>query len=183
MHAPRMIVVAGPPGNRIRASRPRCGSKSANKWSGSSPIIFTTEEASLMKPQCGRISPSVRRKKRESNGFLTVPLYVALDDVKLNISRVAVRADAGGHSAPPDEIRRIHSASVKNLAGRSRNSTKCRSSITANRNSGPDLVLEGTDGRISYVTDGAPRWLRDSPVCRRLRAARLGVAMWSTRRQ
>jgi predicted ABC-type ATPase len=48
-----------------------------------------------------------------ANGFLTVLLYVALDDVELNISRVAVRADLGGHSAPPDEIRRIYSASMK----------------------------------------------------------------------
>jgi predicted ABC-type ATPase len=35
---------------------------------------------------------------------LTVLLYVALDDVELNISRVAIRADGSGHSAPPDEI-------------------------------------------------------------------------------
>jgi predicted ABC-type ATPase len=50
---------------------------------------------------------------------MTVLLYVALDDVELNISRVAVRAEGaegGGHSAPADEIRRIHSASMKNLS-------------------------------------------------------------------
>jgi len=44
-----------------------------------------------------------------ANGFLTVLLYVALDDVELNISRVAVRADRGGHSALAG------SASMKNI--------------------------------------------------------------------
>jgi predicted ABC-type ATPase len=90
-----------------------------------------------------------------------VLLYVALDDVELNISRVAVRADGGGHSAPPDEIRRIHSASMKNLLRAIHEFDQVQVFDNSRHDSGPDLVLEAADGRISYVADGAPSWLRE----------------------
>jgi predicted ABC-type ATPase len=96
-----------------------------------------------------------------ANGFLTVLLYVALDDVELNISRVAIRADGGGHSAPPDEIRRIHSASMKNLGRAIQEFDEVRVFDNSRYDSGPDLVLEAIDGRIRYVADGAPAWLQD----------------------
>ena len=96
-----------------------------------------------------------------ANGFLTVLLFVALDDVELNISRVAVRTDRGGHSAPPDEIRRIHNASMKNLSRAIQEFDQVQVFDNSRHDSGPDLVLEAIDGRIRYVADGAPTWLRE----------------------
>jgi predicted ABC-type ATPase len=97
-----------------------------------------------------------------ANGFLTVLLFVALDDVELNISRVAVRTDRGGHSAPPDEIRRIHNASMKNLSRAIQEFDQVQVFDNSRHDSGPDLVLEAIDGRIRYVADGAPAWLREA---------------------
>jgi predicted ABC-type ATPase len=96
-----------------------------------------------------------------ANGFLTVLLFVALDDVELNISRVAVRTDRGGHSAPPDEIRRIHNASMKNLSRAIQEFDQVQVFDNSRHDSGPDLILEAVDGRIRYVADGAPTWLRE----------------------
>jgi len=92
-------------------------------------------------------------------GFLTVLLFVALNDVELNISRVAARADRGGHSAPADEIRRIHSASMKNLGRAIQEFDQVHVFDNSKHDSGPDLVLEAIDGKIRYVADGAPAWL------------------------
>jgi predicted ABC-type ATPase len=97
-----------------------------------------------------------------ANGFLTVLLFVALDDVELNISRVAVRTDRGGHSAPPDEIRRIHNASMKNLSRAIQEFDQVQVFDNSRHDSGPDLVLEAIDGRIRYVADSAPAWLREA---------------------
>ncbi len=97
-----------------------------------------------------------------ANGFLTVLLYVALDDVELNISRVAVRADGGGHSAPPDEIRRIHGASMKNLGRAIQEFDQVQVFDNSRHDSGPDLVLEAIAGGIRYVADETPRWLREA---------------------
>ena len=97
-----------------------------------------------------------------ANGFLTVLLFVALDDVELNISRVAVRTDRGGHSAPPDEIRRIHNASMNNLTRAIQEFDQVQVFDNSRHDSGPDLVLEAIDGRIRYVADGAPAWLREA---------------------
>jgi len=95
-----------------------------------------------------------------ANGFLTSPLYVALDDVELNISRVAIRADGGGHSAPPDEIRRIHNASMKNLSWAIQEFDQVQVFDNTRHGSGPDLTLESRGGSIRYLADDAPVWLR-----------------------
>jgi len=101
----------------------------------------------------------LQANEARANGFLTVLLYVALDDVELNISRVAVRADGGGHSAPPDEIRRIHSASIKNLRRAIQEFDQVQVFDNSRHGSGPDLVLEAEDGRIRPAAVGAPAWL------------------------
>ena len=83
-----------------------------------------------MRRLCGWVSPFRQANEARANGFLSVLLYVALDDVELNISRVAVRA-----------------VQVFDIS---------------RHDSGSDLVLEAIDGRIRYVADGAPAWLREA---------------------
>jgi predicted ABC-type ATPase/Flp pilus assembly protein TadD len=107
-------------------------------------------------------------------GFLTVLAFVALDDVELNISRVAVRADRGGHSAPAEEIRRIHSASMKNLGRAIQEFDQVYVFDNSRHDSGPDLVLEAIDGTISFLPDAAPAWLLEilgAPASRERREA------------
>ena len=50
-----------------------------------------------------------------ANGFTVELTYVATDDAEANIERVAMRADRGGHSAPPERLRSIYEASLKNF--------------------------------------------------------------------
>jgi len=91
-------------------------------------------------------------------------LYVARDDVELNVSRVAVRADGGGHAAPPDEIRRIHSASMKNLSRAIQEFGQVQVFDNSRHDSGPDLVLEAINARVR-LADGVPDWLREALEC------------------
>lgn len=97
-----------------------------------------------------------------ASGFLTVLLYVALASVELNISRVIIRADGGGHSAPPDEIRRIHAASMKNLNRAIQVFDHVQVFDNSRHDSGPDLVLEAIDGRIRYLAENASDWLLEA---------------------
>jgi predicted ABC-type ATPase len=48
-------------------------------------------------------------------GFEVYMLYVALSDFSRNLKRVTDRARAGGHSAPAEQLLRIHQASLANL--------------------------------------------------------------------
>ena len=48
-------------------------------------------------------------------GFHVSMAFVALRTPEMHIDRVIARAEAGGHSAPPERIREIYKASLKNL--------------------------------------------------------------------
>ena len=48
-------------------------------------------------------------------GFYVVMNYIATESLEINLNRVAVRAEGGGHSAPPDVLERIWRSSYENL--------------------------------------------------------------------
>ena len=48
-------------------------------------------------------------------GFYVVMNYIATESLEINLNRVAIRADGGGHSAPPDVLESIRQSSYENL--------------------------------------------------------------------
>src|SRR5579862_1614647 len=69
--------------------------------------IETTLRSGVTFPQA-----LLARKK----GFLLIMFYIAVSDVKTAINRVAIRADAGGHSAPLASLKRTYKRSLSNLS-------------------------------------------------------------------
>ncbi len=54
-------------------------------------------------------------RRAQGNGFLVEMVYVALDDVQINLKRIKARAKLGFHSAPVEVLRGIHAQSLENL--------------------------------------------------------------------
>jgi predicted ABC-type ATPase len=89
-------------------------------------------------------------------GFEVYMLYVALSDFSRNLKRVTDRARAGGHSAPAEQLLRIHQASLANLprAVREADDLK-RLHITAP--GGPtQFVLSAKSGIITFQLSPCP---------------------------
>ena len=71
-------------------------------------------------------------RSAKQHGFETQMQYVALASAEDSIPRVRARAVQGGHSAPPERIREIYEASLRNLAqANQRIRTSCRSMTIA----------------------------------------------------
>lgn len=54
-------------------------------------------------------------KEAKKNGFEIIMFYAGLEDVKLNIKRVAYRVKSGGHHIPTEDILRRKDRTTKNL--------------------------------------------------------------------
>jgi predicted ABC-type ATPase len=108
-----MIVVAGPPGSGKSSLFPvaETGVDSFNGDDSAAELNGGIRDKTSFAYETTLRTDITFRQAEEARaaGFLTVLLFVALDDVELNISRVAVRADRGGHSALAG------SASMKNI--------------------------------------------------------------------
>ena len=87
-------------------------------------------------------------------------VYVALDDLTLNIERVAARADAGGHSAPLQRLQEIHAASLHNLCIAFREFDAVR--VYDNSSIEPVPVMRTLGGQVTYLADSPPKWLREA---------------------
>jgi predicted ABC-type ATPase len=85
--------------------------------------------------------------------------YVALDTAELNIERVAIRGQAGGHSAPPSRIRAIREASLSNLASALREFDRVRVYDNSEVGRPPKLLLRCRRGKIVYRVARLPGWL------------------------
>jgi len=91
-----------------------------------------------------------------------IVLYIALTDVNVNLERVASRAESGGHSASEGVLRSIHRASIANLPRALRELDSVSVSDNSSFNSGALHVLETYEGRVTFVTDHVPTWLKDA---------------------
>ena len=109
-------------------------------------------------------------KRARQAGFNLRMTYVALDSVALHIERVAVRADQGGHSAPPSVIEQIHSASLLNF----RRALVEFDSVAVYDNSGgyPELVLTCNRGRLNFLRLPLPDWIQDAVLATELEGER-----------
>lgn len=106
-----------------------------------------------------RIALQQARSARAA-GFFTALRYIATDSIDENIARVAARAEAGGHAAPPAQIRAIYDSSLTNLAEALDVFDRVRVYDNTASGVGPRLVLEARRGRVTRVVGLPPAWLR-----------------------
>lgn len=95
-------------------------------------------------------------------GFEVRLIYVALENVEVNIERVAIRADKGGQAASPGRIRQIHTASLENFPRAVREFDE----VVAYDNTGigqrPLLVFRSEHGEVRYISPQPSRWLMET---------------------
>jgi predicted ABC-type ATPase len=141
---PRMIVVAGPPGSgKSTVFRPderqtdyfNADERAKVLNGGSGRGISTAIRSEVNRQLEEFISSHIDRQQSfayettlrtaithgqarsaKAHGFQTSMLYVALGSAEESIRRVRLRAEQGGHSAPPERIRAIYQASLSNIA-------------------------------------------------------------------
>jgi predicted ABC-type ATPase len=96
----------------------------------------------------------------KAHGFETRMQFVALASVEESIERVRARAVQGGHSAPPERIREIYEASLKNLprALKEFDSVRVFDNTDTVGGERPILVLETVDGQMVSLATQVPEW-------------------------
>lgn len=110
----------------------------------------------------GRFQPNLVRRALGA-GWKVGIVYIGLRDPDLAVARVRLRNLMGGHNVPAADVRRRYSRSLRNLAD------VC---LIANRvvvldNSSSALesmerILEMQEGRIVFMLQNPPEWLRRS---------------------
>jgi predicted ABC-type ATPase len=97
-------------------------------------------------------------------GFEVEMRYVVLNEFTLNVQRVKIRADRGGHSAPENVLRSIHEASVRNLGRAIREFDLLRVYDNSAWGAEPSLLLETQWGRVVFCRESLPTWLVETLV-------------------
>ncbi|WP_139377029.1 MULTISPECIES: zeta toxin family protein [Halobacillus] len=94
--------------------------------------------------------------KAREKGFEVTMFYVGLGHVEQNIERVALRVRNGGHHIPTKDILKRDSTSKENLL---RNLYLVDNLVVIdNSKSDGELVLETSNGRITFVANDLPDW-------------------------
>lgn len=95
---------------------------------------------------------------REAN-FRTFLMYINAGAADECVRRVMGRAQAGGHAAPPYDIRRTYRASLNNLGRAIRVFDKVEVFDNNRFNSEPVLVLKTSHGSVRYLHPTPPAWI------------------------
>ena len=94
-------------------------------------------------------------------GFRTYLYFVATDNVELNVGRVGVRVQVGGHAVPEQKIRERYRRSLDLLPQAVRAAD--RAFLFDNSTEGHVLLAETTAGKIAEIhvkEDEMPSWFR-----------------------
>ena len=186
MH-PRMVIVAGPPGSGKSAAFPvnsfgidyfNADDRAAQLNNASYQGISLEIRAAVNKEFERFVEEHIQQHKSfavettlrsditfrqahqaRAEGFEIHMRYIALSDFSQNLTRVTARARAGGHSAPADQLRRIHDASLANLPRAIREADELRVYDNSAPGRQPELVLSAQCGSINYVCTQTPYWL------------------------
>lgn len=93
-------------------------------------------------------------------GFEVYMLYVALSDFSRNLKRVTDRARAGGHSAPAEQLHRIHQASLANLPRAIREVDDLNVYDNTSPGGPVQLVLSSRNGVVAFRLSPCSKWLK-----------------------
>jgi predicted ABC-type ATPase len=188
-----MIVVAGPPGSGKSVAFPvdsfgvdsfNADDRSAQLNNGSYQGIPLEIRAIVNKEFEAFVEEHIRNHKSfaiettlrsditfrqagqaRAEGFEIQMRYIALNGFAQNLKRVIARAFAGGHSAPADQLQKIHEASLRNLPKAIRELDR----IQVYDNSAPDRrpkrVLSAQSGKVTYLHPSPPEWLEAVLSC------------------
>lgn len=182
-----MLVVAGPPGSGKSVAFPvnsydidafsvdnRCAELNDGSYRGISPEIrrqasnecrqwidqHIKDSRSFAVETTLRTIIAIDQAKAASNaGFRTMMIFVSTVDPMENVARVRIRADAGGHSSPSDEILATFEVSNRNLELALRTFDQVRCYDNSTRWAPPELVAHAANGVIQIYRRPLPPWL------------------------
>lgn len=185
--APKMIVIAGPPGsgkstlypvssfevNHFNADE-RGAALNGGSFMGISADIRTrvNREFEMFVLEAIRtgVSFAIETTLRgevtfeqadlaKKAGFVTEMRYLCLRDFSLHLARVKARADAGGHSASERTLRRIYEASLANLPRAIHKFDLVWVYDNTEIRGSHRLLLEVRNGQIHFEAHDLPGWL------------------------
>lgn len=97
-------------------------------------------------------------KVAQEMGYRTYLYYIATDNPKINIARVAQRVASGGHNVPKDKIISRYDRSLQQLPQAIKNSNRVY--IFDNSGNASVWMCEITDGnQIEYKQNAVPDWV------------------------
>ena len=94
-----------------------------------------------------------------TDGFVIEMRYLVLQTFAMNIERIKMRADMGGHSAPESVLRSIYQSSIANLGRAIREMDFVRVYDNSRWGTTPAVVLHAERGEIVYRAGQLPAWL------------------------
>ncbi|MDI4648079.1 zeta toxin family protein [Cohnella hashimotonis] len=92
----------------------------------------------------------------KANGFEVTMFYVGLGDYHLNIKRVAIRVENGGHHIPSEDIIRRHQTSLQNLLSHIHLINHLI--VIDNSHTEGEIILSATNGLITSQSESLPQW-------------------------
>jgi predicted ABC-type ATPase len=97
-------------------------------------------------------------REPKQKGWVVNLIYIAIDNVEVNIDRVAQRVIDGGHNVPIEDIKRRYERSLENLPIALQ--LVDNASIYDNSSpEGPQHLLTIENGRINQQVSDLPQWL------------------------
>ena len=187
--APRMIVIAGPPGSGKSTAFPVAGfgiahfnadDRAATLNGGSyvgiplgiRKIVNREFEAFVVgcieRGDSFAIETTLRStvtfeqaRIAKACGFVVEMFYLALVDFPMHMRRVKGRAFAGGHSASDSMLRRIYESSLGKLTLAVNEVDELQVYDNSELEAEPRLVMESRDGQIVFLADNPPHWLTE----------------------
>lgn len=98
-------------------------------------------------------------REAKANGFEVTMFFVGLNDVRLNIERVAARVRNGGHHIPTEDIIRRQTTSMQNLL----TNLRLIDHLIVIDNSGAsgEIVLQAERNALKYRVESLPMWVHN----------------------
>ncbi|MFE0396471.1 zeta toxin family protein [Paenibacillus lactis] len=96
-------------------------------------------------------------REAKANGFEVMMFYVGLNDVRLNIERVAARVRNGGHHIPTEDIIRRQTTSMQNLLTHIH--LIYHLIVIDNSEVSGKIVMQAEHSILKYQAESLPKWV------------------------